>query len=86
MLLLTVKQAIDFAGGAVEAGTACDVSARAVYKWIAINRLPRTEYTGETCYAKKLSAASGGAFSAVKLLEDTAPNRTPRVLASAEER
>lgn len=86
MFLLTVKQAIDFVGGAVQAGVVCGVSTRAVYKWIASDCLPRTEYTGETLYAEKLAEASGGAFSAVELLEKASPNRTVRLSASAEAR
>lgn len=84
MFLLTVKQAIASAGGAIPASSACGVSPRAVYKWMASNCLPRTEYTGETSYAEKLAQVSGGAFTAAELLEKTAPNRTVRISAIPE--
>lgn len=50
------------------AATACDVSVRAVYKWISAGRLPRTDYTGETAYAKKLAEATGCRYSASEIL------------------
>lgn len=86
MFLLTIKQAIDSVGGAVRAGAICGVSARAVYKWISSDCLPRTEYTGETCYAEKLAKASGGDFSASELLEKASPSRTVRLSAEVEAR
>ena len=59
-----LKQSIDRIPGKVPAAAkACGVSVRAVYKWIDRGMLPRTEYTGETDYAYRLAAASGGAFS-----------------------
>jgi DNA-binding transcriptional regulator YiaG len=35
----------------------CGVTYQAVRKWEAAGRLPRTEWTGETDYASKISAA-----------------------------
>lgn len=59
-----LKDSIDRIPGKVPAAAeACGVSVRAVYKWIDRGLLPRTEYTGETDYAYRLAAASGGAFS-----------------------
>lgn len=59
-----LKDSIDRIPGKVPAAAnACGVTVRAVYKWIDRGLLPRTEYTGETDYAAKLAAASGGAFS-----------------------
>lgn len=43
--------------GIREISVACDVSYHAVYRWVQRGRLPRTDYTGETDYAKKIAAA-----------------------------
>jgi hypothetical protein len=68
----SLKEAINLIeGGVPKAADVCGVSVRAVYKWLDRNRLPRTEYTGETNYAKKLEAASNGAVSAKILLDFT---------------
>ena len=45
----------------------CGVSVPAVYKWIRVGRLPRTEWTGETNYAQKISEFDPG-FSVEELL------------------
>lgn len=55
-----------------EVSNICDVTVRAVYKWIARGRLPRTEYTGETDYAKQLEEATNGAVTAKELLNPKA--------------
>lgn len=81
-----LKKAIEAVGGPVEASKVCGVTRQAVDKWMQNCCLPRTEYTGETLYAEKLAEASGGAFSAVELLEKASPNRTVRLSASAEAR
>lgn len=41
----------------------------AVNKWLRAGRLPRTEYTGETSYAKALERAVNGQVTAEVLLE-----------------
>lgn len=41
----------------------------AVNKWRRAGRLPRTEYTGETNYARVLAAAVDGQVTAEQLLE-----------------
>ncbi|WET11845.1 hypothetical protein P3S72_06850 [Pseudomonas sp. D3] len=64
-----VKKAVGDVGGTPTAAKTCGVSTRSVNKWIAAERLPRTEYTGETSYAKKLAEASGGRFTSAWLLE-----------------
>ncbi len=70
--LNTLRKAINMIPGKVNgAAAACDVSIRAVYKWINSGRLPRTDYTGETEYAQKLADASGSAFTAAWLLDAT---------------
>ncbi|OLU23854.1 hypothetical protein BVH06_22010 [Pseudomonas sp. PA27(2017)] len=56
--MITLKQAIDDAGGAAVAAAVCEVSPRAIYKWLAASSLPRTEYTGETDYAMRICAAA----------------------------
>lgn len=76
--MITLKQAIDDAGGAAIAARVCEVSSRAIYKWLASGSLPRTEYTGETDYAARLSAAAaarGKPFEADELKNVAAPKR-----------
>jgi len=46
----------------------CNVSHQAVRKWEAAHTLPRTDYTGETTYAKKLAALTGNKVKAKQLL------------------
>jgi predicted DNA-binding transcriptional regulator AlpA len=48
--------------------SACGVSARAIYKWIDRGSLPRTDFTGETSYAQKISNVSGGMYSESEIL------------------
>lgn len=67
-----LKASIDKIPGKVPAvADACGISVRAVYKWIDAGRLPRTDYTGETAYAKRLAELSGGAFTPEWLLSET---------------
>lgn len=73
--MTALKQAIQKAGGVTKAAEACGVSPRAVYKWISADCLPRTDYTGETQYAKKLATASNGAFAAQWLLDAASPSK-----------
>lgn len=75
----TLKTAIDKAGGPASAAKVCGVSARAVYKWLSNESLPRTDYTGETDYAERLAAAArerGAPFEAAWLLAECAPKKT----------
>lgn len=60
-------------GGQVKAGDACGVSAAIVGRWIRQKHLPRTEYTGETNYAKALADASQGRFTEDWILEECNP-------------
>lgn len=46
---------------------ACDVSNRAVYKWLHNGFLPKTEFFGKTKYAEQIAKASKGKYSAGKL-------------------
>ncbi|HHJ4571834.1 TPA: Cro/Cl family transcriptional regulator [Citrobacter farmeri] len=52
---------------------ACGRTPRAIYKWINSGSLPRTDYTGETSYASKIAAASGGQFTESQILEISKP-------------
>lgn len=75
----SVKEAVRSAGGAKAVARACGVSVRAVYKWIAANALPRTEYTGETSYLAKLAdlaGEQGATFDAARLKAAAAPRKT----------
>lgn len=55
---------------------ACGVTVRAVYKWLRAGRLPRTDYTGETDYSKKISIETGGKFSASDILHSVNSSST----------
>lgn len=74
-----LKKAIDDAGGVPAVSLACGKTPRAVYKWLAANCLPRTDYTGETNYAQRiaeLAAGNGKPFEVKQLLADVArPSR-----------
>jgi len=70
-----LRKVIDGLGGVKRAAEICSVSPRALYKWLDADALPRTDYTGETCYAELLAEASGGRFSAEYLLEALRPGR-----------
>lgn len=74
----SVKEAVRCAGGAKAVALACGVSVRAVYKWIAANALPRTEYTGETGYLAKLATLAGeqgASFDVARLKAAAAPRK-----------
>ncbi len=74
-----LKKSIDDAGGVPVVALACGKSPRAVYKWLTADCLPRTEYTGETRYAERISAlaaANGKPFEASWLLLEAKPNKT----------
>ena len=45
----------------------CGLTPKAVYKWLERGSLPRTEFTGETEYAEKISRVSGGKYSAAQI-------------------
>jgi len=49
-ILVAVQQAKN----KTEFANVCGVSRQAVYKWLLANKLPRTEWTGETNYAEKI--------------------------------
>lgn len=45
--------------GLTKVAKACGVAPSAVHRWKSRNRLPRTEYTGETQYAVRIAALHG---------------------------
>lgn len=51
----SIAEAVNLAGGAIAVAKACGKSRQAVDKWIHSDKLPRTEYTGETRYAELIS-------------------------------
>lgn len=46
--------------GLTRVASACNVNKSSVHKWKSRNQLPRTEWTGETCYAAKIAELHGG--------------------------
>jgi hypothetical protein len=74
-----LKKTIDDAGGVPNVALACGKTPRAIYKWLAADALPRTEYTGETNYANKiaeLAAARGRPFDPAWLLNEAHPKKS----------
>ena len=61
---------------------ACGVTYQAVRKWLAKGRMPRTEWTGETAYAKAIAALCGGPVTPAALLAPwpAPPNECPAKL------
>ncbi len=74
-----LRQAIDKLGGVTECARICGISTRGIYKWLHRGFLPRTEFTGETQHARRMAAASGGAFTEAWLLEHAGPRSTPKL-------
>lgn len=64
-------------GGVYEIAKALKISARAVYKWSDKNSLPRTEYTGESNHAEKLSEISGVPSHEIKEMFKPIPQLDP---------
>lgn len=71
-----LKDSIGKVGGVTKAALVCGVSPRAIYKWLASDALPRTDYTGETSYANQLACASSDQFTAAWLLAEAAPKKS----------
>ncbi|MGY6358007.1 DNA-binding protein [Citrobacter amalonaticus] len=62
--------------GVVAISTACGCSKRAIYKWMEKDSLPRTDFTGETNYAEKISNISSGRFSVEQIKKISRPQKT----------
>jgi hypothetical protein len=78
-LMRPLKKSIDDAGGVPAVALACGKTPRAIYKWLVADALPRTEYTGETQYAKKiaeLAATKGKPFEVDWLLAEAHPKKS----------
>ena len=56
--------------GLSKVAAACQRSPSTVHKWKTRNKLPRTEWTGETAYAARIAELHGG-VSAEELLQIT---------------
>jgi len=70
--------AFEAVGGIGAAARACGRSYQALNKWRLAASLPRTDYTGETEYAKLLAAAArekGNPFDADWLLGKSVPQK-----------
>lgn len=62
--------------GLTRIAKACNRSPATVHKWKSRNRLPRTEWTGETNYAETIAKLHGG-VSAQSLLNFRDLNQKP---------
>ncbi|WP_335970111.1 hypothetical protein [Acinetobacter bereziniae] len=71
-----IKHAVDVLGGRTKVATLLNMSYQAVKKMEERGVLPRTEYTGETSYAKTLASNSNGAFTDEWLLNNATPKKS----------
>jgi len=71
-----ISQAIEIVGLQAIA-QACGVSYQAVRKWERKNRLPRTDWTGETSYSAAIEKATGGQVARQDLLAVSTRPSTP---------
>lgn len=66
-----IRKAIKLLGGLSATGRVCKVNYAAVRRWRDNGRLPRTELTGETEYARAIAKAVAQQVSVRMLLEQT---------------
>lgn len=74
-----VAHAFEAVGGIGAAAKACGRSCQALSKWRKAGALPRTEYTGQTTYAKqlaKIASDRGNPLDVNWLLEAAAPAKS----------
>lgn len=70
-----IRSAFEKIGGLQVVGGACGVSYQSVQKW-CLKGLPRSEFSGETAYAKKIEDFSGGKVKASELLRESREIKT----------
>lgn len=75
IVMQTLKEAIDAAGGVEAVAAATKLTARAIYKWIAKDSLPRSEYTGESDYSTQIATATNGKLTKEQLLDIGRPKQ-----------
>ena len=66
-----ITEAIKKAKTKTEFADVCGVSRAAVENWVESGRLPRTEWTGETNYSKKIYDAFGIVIEPFKVSESS---------------
>lgn len=72
---LALDEARQILGSFAKVGAVCGTSGKAVQKWRNAGRLPRTEYSGETDYARRIERATNYKVTVERLLRfDRAPN------------
>ena len=76
-----ISQAITLSGGVVSLAKHCGVTYQAVRRWERHNRLPRTDLTGETEYARAIAKATKnmiGSYALLKITRDSWAKNTVR--------
>lgn len=64
--------------GSFRAARICGVSVQTLARWRKLGRLPRTEYSGETDYARRMVAHSAGMLKRRDLLPNLSARKTKR--------
>lgn len=72
-----IRYTVTKAGGPTKVGRVFGLSDAAIHRWMRANRLPRTEFTGETAYAKTLAElANDPAITSEMLMQVGYPKKT----------